>query len=230
MIELERDEHVFVLRMRSGENRIGQSFLDAFHRALDEVEHAPEPRALVTTGRGRFYSNGLDIAGLQSGTAGTASRVLADLHALFARLLTFPAATVAAINGHAFAGGAMLSLAHDVRVMRADRGYFCLPEIDLATGQPLTPGMVALLCVRAPRQSVHEALITGRRYGGIEAAKAAFVDEVAGEAKVVARAIDLARARQHHDAATLGALKSGLYREALATLAVGSGDVAVGPL
>ena len=59
------------------------------------------------------------------------------------RLLVFPAYTVAAINGHAFAGGALISCAFDYRVMREDRGYFCFPEVDIRI--PFTAGMAALI-------------------------------------------------------------------------------------
>ena len=63
------------------------------------------------------------------------------VHELLARLLEIGVPTVAAIQGHAFAAGAMLALAHDERVMRADRGWSCLPEVDINI--PFTPGMSA---------------------------------------------------------------------------------------
>jgi enoyl-CoA hydratase/carnithine racemase len=61
-----------------------------------------------------------------------------EVHGLLARLLSLPVVAVAACQGHVFAAGAMLALAHDARVMRADRGYFCLPEVDISI--PSRPG------------------------------------------------------------------------------------------
>jgi enoyl-CoA hydratase/carnithine racemase len=61
LIELDRDGSVFVLRMQSGENRFGPDFLDQVNAALDQVQAAEGPVALVTTGEGKFYSNGMDL-------------------------------------------------------------------------------------------------------------------------------------------------------------------------
>ena len=61
MIDLERQGDVFVLCMNDGENRFNQESIAAWNAARDDVENAPTPRALVTTGTGKFYSNGLDL-------------------------------------------------------------------------------------------------------------------------------------------------------------------------
>jgi enoyl-CoA hydratase/carnithine racemase len=217
-IELERDGAVFVLRLRAGENRVNRDFLDAFSSALDTVEGSSGPAALVSVGAERFYSNGLDLTGLARCTRAEGSAVLADLHRLFARLLAFPVSTVAALNGHAFAAGAMLALAHDFRVMRADRGFLCLPEIDLATGQPLTPGMFALLESRLGPAVLHEMLVTGHRYTAPEAVAKQIVHEVAEADALLPRAIALAAGLAEKHRPTLVALKRGLLASALATL------------
>lgn len=217
MIELERDGEVFVLHMKDGENRLNRPFLDDVNRALDEVDASQGNAALVTTGEGRFYSTGLDLEWLSSG-AEPPRVFLADLHMVLARLLAFPVVTVAAINGHAFAGGAMLALAHDFRLMRSDRGYFCFPEVDLGTGRPLTPGMYALLDARLPRSTAHEALVTGRRYTASEAVASQLVHAAAPEAELLPRAVELARGLAGKDRATLGALKRGLFASALEAL------------
>ena len=61
MIELDRVDDVFVLRMRDGENRFTLDWLDAVNAALDRVQVTEGPIALVTTGEGKFYSNGMDL-------------------------------------------------------------------------------------------------------------------------------------------------------------------------
>lgn len=213
-LELERDGAVFVLRMREGENRFNRLFIDALHGALDEVEKSEGPAALVTTGEGKFYSNGLDLAWLGGDGQGEAEPFMADVHRLFARLMVFPVPTAAAMNGHAFAGGAMMALAHDFRVMRSDRGYFCLPEADLAL--PLTPGMNAVVTAKLPRATAHEAVVSGARYGGEEAARLGIVHEAVPEADVLARAVERVRPLAGKDRATLAALKRGLYRAEMA--------------
>lgn len=215
-IDLRREGDVFVLRMHDGENRFSPALLREFDAALDEVERRAGPAALVTTGEGKFYSNGLALDALAGKGADEIRAYLRSVHALFARVLAFPRATVAALNGHAFAGGLMLALAHDQRVMRADRGYACLPEIDLRLA--LQPGMTAIIAARLPAQTAHEAITTARRYGGADACAAGIADEAVADTAVLARAIERAAALAGKDPATLAALKRGLYAETLRLL------------
>lgn len=224
MIDLDRQGDVFVLQMRGGENRFTPAFLDAFEAALEQIEKTPGPAALVTTGEGKFYSNGLDMAALaEAGAAGREglAAYLGRVHRLFARVLAFPRVTVAAMNGHAFAGGFMLALAHDLRVLRQDRGFLCLPEIDLRLN--LQPGMTALIQAKLRKQSAHEAIVTGRRYGAADALARGMVDEVAEEAAVLPRAIALAAELAAKDPATMAGLKRGLHGETLHLLETPAG-------
>jgi enoyl-CoA hydratase/carnithine racemase len=216
MLALERHGPVFLLRMQAGENRFDAPFLAALGEALDEVEGSEGPAALVTTGHGKFYSNGLDLVWMRGQEAPALAAFVAAFQRLLARVLAFPLPTVAALGGHAFAGGAMLALAHDFRLMRADRGFFCFPEVDL--GLPLAPGMTALLRARLPQPVLHEAIASGRRYGGVECAAERVVEQALPDAELVPRALERAAALAGKDRATLGALKRGLYADALAAL------------
>jgi enoyl-CoA hydratase/carnithine racemase len=139
-----------------------------------------------------------------------------SVHALFARVLSLPIPTVAAIQGHCFAAGAMVAVAHDFRVMRADRGWICFPEVDI--GIPFTPGMAALIQARLSKKTAHEAMTTGKRYGGGEALAAGIVDAVAPEDQVLATALDIARPLAGKASAPLGMIKAQMYRDALLAL------------
>lgn len=215
MIELEQLGTVYVLHWHDEENRFNRASLEALNRALDEVESVDGPCALVTTGEGKFYSNGLDLDWLLAGGEGT-DGFTDEFHRLLGRVLTFPAVTVAAINGHAFAGGAMFAAAHDFRVMREDRGYWCLPEVDL--GLPLTRAMAAVVTAKLPRESAHEAIVTGQRYNAIEAQMAGIVNLTAAEDDVLADAVDLATDFAEKNRAVTARHKQLLYGDVLNTI------------
>jgi enoyl-CoA hydratase/carnithine racemase len=215
-VSIERRDDVTVLHLTAGENRFNPSSLDAIEAGLAEVEFADGPGALVITGEGKFFSNGLDLDWLGSAPPGGAEELVARVHALMARVLVFPTATVAAINGHCFAAGAMLAAACDARVMRVDRGFWCLPEVDI--GLPFTPGMTALLKARLPVAAAHEAMTTGRRYGGDAALAAGIVDGAVAEERVLDAAVEHAAALAGKQRVTLAAIKRNLYADAVAAL------------
>ncbi len=221
MPHLEREGDVFVLNLgeqgRSDtENRFSPDFLAAMAQLLDEVEASIGDAALVTTGTGKFYSNGLDLEWLGAHGDQAASYV-GTIQALFSRILTFPMVTVAALQGHTFAGGAMLAVAHDAKVMRADRGFLCFPEVDIHI--PFTPGMAALLQARLSKATAHTAMTTGRRYGGSEALEAGIVDGTAAEGEVLEQAIARAQSLAGKRGDTIAAIKRVMYAPAVAALA-----------
>jgi enoyl-CoA hydratase/carnithine racemase len=212
---LERDGEVFVLDLGDGDNRFNADSVAAVEAALDAVEEAPAPRALVTTATGKIWSNGLDLEWMAA-RGGEVEAFVARLHGLLARVLGAGVPSVAAVQGHAFAAGAMFALAHDQRVMREDRGFFCLPEVDIRI--PFTPGMGALIAARLTPATAHEAMTTGRRYGGLDAAAAGIVDAAVPADEVLDAALQRARALAAKDPATLAAIKQGLYAGPLRAL------------
>jgi Delta3-Delta2-enoyl-CoA isomerase len=216
VLELDQDGNVFVLRMRGGENRFNLEWLDGVNEALDRVEATEGACALVTTGDGKFYSNGMDLDWLAT-VPSQAGDYLRAIYRLLGRVLGFPAITVAAVNGHAFGAGALLTVAHDFAVMRADRGYWCMPEADL--GLPLTAEYVSLLKAKLPGRTMQEALLTGRRYGGSDALAAGIVQQAAGEDEVLAEAVKIAAGLAGKDRTTLAEHKRLLYGDAIDTLA-----------
>lgn len=218
MIELTRTEDVFVLRMAADENRFNPAMLEAFDEALGTVEASEGPAAVVLTGQGKFFSNGLDLEWMMANVEqGGPSLVANGLQALYRRLVTFPTATVAAVNGHAFAGGGMLALACDQRVMRTDRGFFCLPEVDINI--PFTPGMARLVQAKLTPAAAYQAMLTGRRFSAEEALAAGFVDAAVPEDQVLPEAVERAQALAGKTRGTVETIKQRMYGDVAATLA-----------
>jgi Delta3-Delta2-enoyl-CoA isomerase len=215
LIELDREGDVFVLRMRDGENRFNLKWLDAVNEALNRVQATEGPIALVTTGEGKFYSNGMDLDWLATAPA-RAGEYLRMIYRVLGRVLSLPAVTVAAVNGHAFGGGAQLAIAHDFAIMRADRGYWCMPEADL--GLALTPEYMSLLRAKLPGKTLHEAVVTGRRYGGPDALAAGIVNQVTSEDEVLPQSIKLAAELAGKHRPTLAEHKRLMYGEAIKAL------------
>ncbi|MBJ8338468.1 enoyl-CoA hydratase/isomerase family protein [Antrihabitans sp. YC3-6] len=219
---LKRDGDVFVLYLGNegqtdSENRFHPDWIDELHATLDEVAASEGPAALVTTATGKFYSNGLDTDWL-FGNLDKIHWYLDRVHTVFSRLLTFPMATVAAVNGHAFGAGAMTATSHDFRVMRSDRGYYSLPEVLL--NMPFTVGMNSLVTTRLGNQVAVSTMTTGRRVGGAEALASGIVDGTAEGDAVLAEAVRRAAELTRTRGANLGTIKASLHAPVLEALAV----------
>ncbi|MBM7366898.1 enoyl-CoA hydratase-related protein [Gordonia hydrophobica] len=215
MVAISRDGSIWTLDLGADENRFSPDWLGAVESALDELEASTEPAVLITTGDGKFYSNGLDLEWL--GAHPEQHQAYVDrVQALFARVLTLPVPTVAAVNGHAFGAGAMLAMAHDYRVMRADRGFFCFPEVDINI--PFTPGMSALITAKLAPRAAQQSMTSGRRYSGVDAETIGIVDASAPLDRLLETATEFVRDLAGKDRTTLGTIKSRLFGDAVDAL------------
>ncbi len=165
-VEFFQDQHIAVFVLNDGENRFNPDFLESCLDVLDEIEQQTDATTLVMkSSHEKIFSNGIDLEWLvpviQKQDVTAAKDFFYLLNKLFRRLVTYPLVTVAAITGHAFAGGAILCCAFDFRFMRSDRGYFCFPEVDL--GIPFLPGMNALLKKAMPMHMIEYMQYTGAR-------------------------------------------------------------------
>ena len=208
-MNIERNDNVFVITMQREENRFNPEHLDELEKALSEVEVAEDRPAAVIAGEGKFFSNGLDLDWMGQAPEGGAQENVERTQRMMARILTFPTGIVAAINGHCFAAGAMMALACDGRVMRADRGFFCLPEVDIY--MQFTPGMRSLITAKLDHATAHESMLTGRRFGGEEAASRGIADAAVAEDEVLSAAIERAALFAGKDPATVAGIKTGVY-------------------
>lgn len=217
MIDLDKQGDVFLLTMNDGENRWNTTFVRAFSKALDEVQSSTGPAALVTTAASeKFFSNGLDLAWLQGKgqhRGGDRAVFVSEFMALMARLITLPIPTVCAINGHAFGAGFMTALCHDVRFMRADRGFACANEVEI--GMVIPPPELALFRHKLPMNVFFETVQLARRWTGADALTAGIVQRVEPiehlTRAAIGRAAELARLGANRD--VYGKMKESIYGE-----------------
>ena len=210
------DAQVWTLNLGDSENTFSQEWLTQVSDNLAAVRDSSDPIALQITASGKFFSNGLDLDWLQT-HPGEWQPYVDQVHAIFSQVLTLPVPTVCAINGHCFAAGAMLALACDYRVMRTERGFFCLPEVDINI--PFSPGMSALIQSKLTARTALDAMATGRRYDAPTALKAGIVDAICDveELAHVSRGIVVDLAGK--DRGTLGTIKTVMYADVVAALA-----------
>jgi enoyl-CoA hydratase/carnithine racemase len=219
-VEFILDEKVAVVSLNDGENRFNPEFLEAFLRVLDTIEQETEARTLVVRATDeKIFCNGIDLNWiaplLKSGEKEPIKAFLFKLNDLFKRILLYPMSTIAAITGHAFAGGAILACAFDFRFMRTDRGFFCFPEVDLNI--PFLPGMIALIKKAIPMYKFEEMQYTGKRLTGQECEahhivmKACHINDLMNEALAFAKTLDKQRM-------IIREMKKRLYKDIIRTI------------
>ena len=173
-IEFIIDDGVAVVTMGSGENRLNLEFLSEFLQVLDDIENTTDAKVLVvTSAHEKIFSNGIDLDWLvpimNNNDMETSKKFIQKLMGLYKRILMYPMLTIAAINGHAFAGGAIMTCYFDYRFMRSDRGFLCFPEVDL--GIPFLPGMIKAMKKAIPLYKLEEMVYEGKRMTAEECEK-----------------------------------------------------------
>ena len=166
IIEWKKAETTGIITMNSVENRMNSDFVSTLLTAFDEVEGDPAiSSVIITSSDSKNWSQGLDLQWIMDAMAkkdlGKIKGFLYGLNQVYKRVLLYPMPVIAAINGHVFAGGAILACACDFRFMKSDRGYFCFPEIDINI--PFLPGMLAILQKTVPYYKLEDLVLSGKR-------------------------------------------------------------------
>jgi enoyl-CoA hydratase len=185
MIELTEQDEVAITRMADGKaNTMTIEFCEALIARLKEASRA---RAVVITGSGRIFSAGVDLVRLIDGGAAYIRKFLPVLSAMFATVFSHPKPVVAAINGHAIAGGCVLACAADRRVMVRDASRIGVTE--LLVGVPFPPiAMEIMRHATAPRY-FEDALFSGATFPPQDAVARGFVHEIVEPPMLLDRAI-----------------------------------------
>jgi len=192
LVETEARGKVRIMRMRNGkDNRFNRGFVDDINRALDLVEADDQAAALViTAAQEKYFSNGIDIEWAMKHGPDALQAFFPGFLRMLERFFMFPKPVVAAINGHAFAGGFFLAMTADYRIMRADRGWCCANEIDLA--MPLCRGLLSLPSYVAGKKTAQRIVTTGERFTAEAAMELGIVDQTATKEELLEKAVAIA--------------------------------------
>jgi enoyl-CoA hydratase len=189
MIERSKREGILTLRLAHGKaSALDIELLEALLRELDGV--ADDVRAVILTGTGSIFSAGVDLFRLTREGADYVRRFLPLLSRLVRALFAFPRPVIAAANGHAIAGGCVLVLACDARLMAEGPGRIGVPE--LLVGVPFPAAALEVVRFAVPRDKVQSLLYTGRTLPPQEALGAGLVDEVVVPGDLLTRAHEVA--------------------------------------
>jgi enoyl-CoA hydratase/carnithine racemase len=188
---------------------------------LDEIIADKSITALILTSNDeKNFSQGIDVMWItdlmQKNEHQPVIDFINEMDMVFKKLLLYPAPVIAAINGHAFGNGSILSCACDFRFMRSDRGFFCFPEVNI--GIPFRWGMNAFVKKAIPLHVLSQMQFTGNRYTASELEKHSIILKAcANQEDLMASAIAFAKTLQKKRG-ILGEMKKRLYNDIIKIL------------
>ena len=190
MITSESRDRVTVVRLEHGKvNAFDAEFMRGWIAELARLEQA-DTSAVVLTGRGAVFSAGVDLRRLTEGGRDYVRAFLPLLGDAFFKTFTFPKPLVAAVNGHAIAGGCILACACDYRVMAEGSGRIGTPE--LSVGVPFPSMAMEVLRLVVPPHRLQAVVYQGLTCAPDDALANGFIDETAPPEALVDRAAEVA--------------------------------------
>ncbi|HYJ80737.1 MAG TPA: enoyl-CoA hydratase-related protein, partial [Longimicrobiaceae bacterium] len=187
---IERDLRDGVLTLRIAHGRAGAmdvELLEAFGRELDA---AGEARAVVLTGTGSIFSAGVDLFRLVDGGEEYVRRFFPLLRDFVRKLFALPLPVVVAANGHAIAGGGIMIMAGDYRLLAEGNGRVGVPE--LLVGVPFPAAALEVVRFAVPAHRIQALVYAGKTFTPRDALAQGLVDEAVDPAALDARAHEVA--------------------------------------
>jgi enoyl-CoA hydratase len=190
MIERRDADGIRVLKLAHGkvsamDIELGEAFTAELKAALD-----PSVKAVIVTGTDSAFSAGVDLFRVLKDGPEYGRRFLPVLDEFLRATLTFPKPVVAAINGHAIAGGCILAAACDHRIMTEGAGRIGIPE--LAVGVPFPALPLQIMAARIADGPLRDLVYTGRTVQIDEAKAIGLIDEKCPAGMLLDRAMEVA--------------------------------------
>lgn len=190
-INVTKESGITTVTMSRGKvNAINEAFIDELGMVFNELAADTETKSVILTGAGKFFSFGFDIPEFLNYSKSDFARYLKKFCAVYAQMFLFPKPLIGAINGHATAGGCILALACDFRIMVTGKAKIALNELNI--GASIFAGCVGMLQSAVGMRNAEKVLLTGAMYPAEEAQCIGLVDGVSSEEALMAEAKKIA--------------------------------------
>ncbi len=192
-MRLERQDQIGIFIIDTDRNNaINIEFIREAHEVMDEAERDSAIRALVVTSTHKsLFCPGVDLPTMMDNSREEMRAFFEALTGIVRRKFAYPKPEVYALNGHTIAGGCMMALAGDYRLMAKGRNYIGLMEIDIGLAAPI--GVVTMITHVLGGRIANHVLFTGERYTPEKALELNLVDEVVDKEILIDRAIEHAQ-------------------------------------
>ncbi len=212
-LRLSRAREAWWIELASRNNTVGSTLMTELEAALEDHARDPSAKVLVLRGSGsKFFCPGLDLAEVATLKRPEMAEFMTRFRRLYRRLFAHPKPTLAALNGHAVAGGAILACCCDFRVAKAGV-RIGLTELNQVV--PIPYGSLRILERRIHPSSLREALFLGLNYAAEEASGWGWVDEVVGEDSFADRLTDRVERLRSQEGAVFAVMKAALVETPL---------------
>lgn len=192
MIEITDDAGIAVLTLQHGKaNALDTEFCNVLAARFDALARSGDTKAVVLTAHGKIFSAGVDLKRLSAGGAAYTREFLPVLHRLYEAVFFHPKPVVAAINGHAAAGGAVLAACADRRIMARGAGRIGVTE--LLVGVPLPALAFEVVRFAVPKRRLADFILSAATYETDAALDHGWIDEIAEPADLLEDALAVAR-------------------------------------
>lgn len=204
--------HILTLNNAANDNTFTTEVMNEYIAAFDEIEnHKGNGALIITCEDEKTFSTGINLAWLGEQPAQGQAAFMQAFHIMLCRFALINIPTIVAINGNAYAGGAILAAGADFRLMREDRGRFCFPEVNIPL--PFTPVTRSLVSLLPNKQALKNMLLTGIAYTGIEAEALNIVDSIHPADELQISAFKLAKMLATKDRAIYSIIRNDMRPE-----------------
>lgn len=213
-VHISRDEETAILTLSRGKvNALNEPLVEELTQYFRELENDRQVRSIILTGSGKFFSFGFDIPEFFDRSRESFAVFLRKFTSLYTYIFLFPKPVIAALNGHTIAGGCMLAIACDYRIMAVGKAKISLNEVEF--GSSVFAGSVEILKYCVGQRNAELILGSGAMHPAEEAHHLGLVDQVASEEDLMGEAGSIARDFAQKDSVAFSSIK-GLLRRPVA--------------